>query len=253
MTEARPMFPPRAESVTLVRRSFLGRAAAALAGGAAVNITALATIRPAAAVVTEHPGLMDAGQRLDALQSEWRTADALRLEAKALAEKLCPPVPEELFADGVWFAGCTEYQQDAEGKVLYHEPRILDSARIELAIERGNLIASKRTQFGKKVHALIKTAKKYEADRDAAIDQSGLLDCKERALRAAVALDELAREVAAIEAMTMAGVSVQARALCAYAEAEAECGGRGWSAQIIGLQLAQSVARLQGDIGGALA
>jgi hypothetical protein len=47
---------------------------------------------------------------------------------------------------------------------------------------------------------------------------------------------------------------MQVRALCGYGEAEAECGGRGWSAQIIGLQLAQSVARLQGDgVSGATA
>ena len=93
----------------------------------------------------------------------------------------------------------------------------------------------------------IEVAKKYEAERLAVIERSGLNDHLERVFRAATGLQELAREVAELEPLTMAGVAIQARALCAYTAAEDDHDKR-WAQLILGLPLAQSIARLtQGE------
>ena len=69
---------------TIARRAFLlGRAAGALATAGTASVTAIAATRPAPAMVTESPELIDAGRGLYALQAEWQAAQALRLEAGA--------------------------------------------------------------------------------------------------------------------------------------------------------------------------
>jgi hypothetical protein len=191
------------------RRGFLGRTMAVLAAGA--SLTAIATSQPASAAVTEDPALVDAGQRIEALQAEWRTADALRLKARALAESICPPIPDELLCDQrVIWAGCRDYQRDVEGRDLRDRCMILASYEMEAAIERGTLSASKRTRWGRSVYRLISVAKKYETEREAAIKQSGVLDCKRRVCLAAHQLQDLAWEVVEIEPRTMARVAAHA-------------------------------------------
>jgi hypothetical protein len=88
------------QHLTIGRRGFLGRTVAALAAAGTANVTAIAATRPAAPTITERPELIDAGHRLDALQAEWQTAQALRLEARAVAESLVPPLPEDLIHYG---------------------------------------------------------------------------------------------------------------------------------------------------------
>jgi hypothetical protein len=109
------------------------------------------------------------------------------------------------------------------------------------------MYAPKRTKFGKRMRGLVEIAKKYEDERLAVIERSGLNDHLERVRLAALALQELAREVAEIEPLTMAGAAIQARALCAYAAAE-DGYDKCWSKLILGLPLAQSIARLTRDI-----
>jgi hypothetical protein len=75
------------------------------------------------------------------------------------------------------------------------------------------------------------------------IERSGLNDHLERVYITATRLQEIAREVAEIEPLTMAGAAIQARALCAYAAAE-DGHDKCWSTMILGLPLARSVARL---------
>jgi len=171
-------------------------------------------------VVTEDPALVDAGQRPDALHAEWQTANTLRAEARAIAEKLCQPIPEEIVCEGSFWAGCTETETDIEGNKVRQAREILDSANTLRQIEIGGLHCDGRTTFGKKLKRMIETAKSYEAAREAAIEKSGFFDHRERAVMAGIELGNLAHEVAEIEPRTMAGVAVQARALCAYAEAE---------------------------------
>lgn len=245
--------PAERQENSMPRRSFLGRAVAALAAGATANLTAIAATRPPAAAIAEHPALIDAGQRIDAAQAEHRTAAALWAEARELAEKLCPPIPDELVCKGPLYRGCTEYETDVEGKNVWprredgcRPPRnIFNSVRAEDAIKRGNLTASKRTKFGRKIHGMIKIAKQYEAERAAAIERSGLPDQAHRMNSAAFELQTLARDVAEIEPLTLMGALVQARALCAYTEAEQDSDKR-WAAGIVGLSLARSVSRLVG-------
>jgi hypothetical protein len=89
---------------------------------------------------------------------------------------------------------------------------------------RGNLYCDRRTTFGKKLGKMIETAEKYEAERQAAIEQSGLPDAMARQREAAYEIEKLAYETIKIEPQTMAGVLIQARVLTAYAEVEIEVG-----------------------------
>lgn len=232
----------RTQAPTMGRRGFLGRTVAALAAAGAANVTAIAGTRAAVATVTEHPELLDAGRRLDALAAEWQTAQALRLEARAVAESLVPTVPDEIIQHGPPIPG-TERQCDVEGHPLNDRPYIYDSVALQSAIDDGSIYAPKRSKFGKKMRAVVEIAKKYETERLAAIDRSGLNDHLERVHITAMRLQEIAREVAEIEPLTMAGAAVQARALCAYADAESgydKC----WAKLILGVPLARSIARL---------
>jgi hypothetical protein len=134
---------------------------------------------------------------------------------------------------------------DGENNYARRARRILHSESTKAAIARGNLICDRRTRFGKKIVGLIDTAEKYEAERAAAIEQSGLPDAMARHWEAAYEIEKLAYDASEIEPRTTAGALVQARVLTAYAEVESVLGHyRGRSGQLVGLALAQSLTRL---------
>ena len=258
------MYKPAPESAqpaptVTSRRSFLGRAATFLAAGAAGTTTAIVAAHPApaAALVQEAPAIVALGERIEPLLVAYRNAAEDRLKARANAEAACPAVPEELFCEGTFFAGCTTGECDVEGKEILHNvftqdgtkywrlPRqILNSEETKGAIARGNLYCNRRTKFGKKLVRLIETAKKYETERAAAIERSGLDDAMTRQLEAAYEIEKLAFEAFEIEPRTIAGELIQARALNAFADTEIELYGRCPSAQVLGITLAQTVTRL---------
>jgi hypothetical protein len=233
----RPLNTSKAHS----RRSFLGRAVAVLAAVGAADVTVVAAAQPAA--VAERPELIDAGHRLDALQTEWKAAQGLRLEARAVAESLIPQVPEELLQDSYSWRNWTERQRDVEGVPLNDRPRIVDSHQLERALKDGSIVAPPRTEARKLVRALIKTAKKYETETEAAIEQSGLNEHLSRVTVASIGLQDLAWEISEVEPLTMLGASIQARVFCAYADAE-DRHGKHHAAIVLGLPLARSIARL---------
>jgi hypothetical protein len=246
------------------RRSFLRRAVTALAAGAAVNATAIVATRPAAAgaLVQEDPAIVALGERIEPLLVAYRNAAEDRVKARAKAEASCPAVPEEIVCNGPFWAGCTNSECDVEGgeilppavvgedKYARRPRQILHSESTNAAIARGNLHCDRRTTFGKKLVRLIDTAEKYEAERATAIERSGLDDAMERQYFAGIEVQTLAFEAFEIEPRTMAGVLVQSQALSACAETEVELGyHRGRSAQLVGLALAQSIARLSSFAG----
>jgi hypothetical protein len=247
------------EVLSIGRRGFLGRTVAALAAATTANVAALATTRPAAAAITELPELIDAGQRLEAALAEWRAADAARLAARAIAESTVPPVPDEIICKAAHFwAGCAEEETDVEGKrlpvVLFTDEdgktrgrtprRIIQADALRQQVEDGRIYCDGRTRFGKTVKRIIAMAERYEAERTAAIEKSGLPDAIVRAFLASQAIDKIAREVADMQPQTFAGTSIMARVLCAYVETEAYSGNRQWGAMILGKPLAEAVARL---------
>jgi hypothetical protein len=71
-----------------------------------------------------------------------------------------------------------------------------------------------------------------------------------RQFEAAYEIEKLAFEAFEIEPRTMAGALIQARALNACAETEFLIYCRGRSAQLFGITLAQSVARVSNPDGG---
>jgi hypothetical protein len=253
----------KTEKTTLLptadRRSFLRRAVTALAAGAAVNATAIVAMRPAPAapLLQEDPAIITLGERIEPLLVTYRNAAEARLKARANAEANCPAVPEKLVCKGSDWMGNAERELDVEGKeilILHHlmngEPymaprRIFDSKQTKAAIARGNLYFNRRTKFGRQLAKLIETAERYETERAAAIERSGLDDARERQYLAAIEVQTVAFGAFEIEPLTAAGVLVQARALNACAETEIELGySRGRSAQLVGIKLAQSIARL---------
>jgi hypothetical protein len=232
----------------------------ALAAGAAVNATAIVATRPApaAALLQEDPAIIALGERIEPLLAAYLNAAEDRVKARANAEASCPAVPEDLVSKGMAFAGCTVSECDVEGREILHDvfsmdgtkyrrlpQQILNSGETKAAIARGNLYCDRRTKFGKKLVRLVETAEKYETERAAAIERSGLDDAKARHWEAAYEIEKLAYEASELEPRTMAGALVQARVLAAYAEVEIVVGHyRGRSGQLVGLALAQSIARL---------
>jgi hypothetical protein len=121
MTQAKRVLstPPTRTPIPIATscRSFLHRAATFLAAGAAGTTTAIVAARlpPAAALVREDPAIIALGERIEPLLVAYRNAAADRLNARAVAEANCPPVPEELVCKGVEWAGCTEGECNVEG------------------------------------------------------------------------------------------------------------------------------------------
>jgi hypothetical protein len=252
--------PPTNTSATHNRRGFLGRAVTALVAGTALNTVAIVATKSAPRVATaEDPTVIALGERIDPLLETYRNAVACHRAARAQAEANCPDVPEEIVCKGPQWLGCTERERDVEdrdvwppnyvgddGKTYARPPRrIFNSQPAKAAIARGNLYCDRRTLFGKRLVKLVEAAERYEAGRETAINQSGLTAAKTNLYFACVELERLAHGAAEIKPRTTAGLSIQARALNSYAEAETELDREaGQSGAVVGLALAQSVLRL---------
>lgn len=244
------------------RRSFLGRAVKAMAASTALSAAAVGANRlTLAAAIEEDPAVVALGERINPLLTAYRHALAARQSAHAAAEANCPNVPDEILCKGSEWLGVTEREMDvmgkdvwpanyvdADGKTYAKPPRLLfNSRRAKDAIERGNLYCNRRTKFGKRLAKLIDTAERYETEREAAIERSGLAAAQDQLHWAARDIEVMAYEAAKTAPKTMAGVAIQARVLSAYAEVEIEIEHyRGRSGQLLGLALAESVSRVAG-------
>lgn len=234
------------------RRGFLARAAGALAGSSVVGLVAVA-------LLPENPDLLALGERIEPLLAAYRAALARYNEARATAEANCPAVPDEIVVKGPQWHICAEREQDVDGKDVWppnyvgedgktyvRAPRyLLNSVYTRAAVERGNLYCDGRTRFGKQLRKLISIAERYEAEREAAIEASGIRDAAHNRYLAAVDIERLAYDVREFEPRTMAGVLIHARALTAMRESSDDK----WSqkaAAALGDGLADAVVRLAG-------
>jgi hypothetical protein len=247
-------------TTTMSRRFFLARAAtgtavAALpAAGTAIALAAT----PPASPPTEDPALLALGEQIYPLLKTNRAAVERKRAARALAEKLCPPVPDELVVTmqrhGM-FIGCTERETDVEGKDVWPPPepdgihrrpprQIIQSALVEKSFAD----TSPRSKLGKQIRKRIETARKYEAERKAAIERSDIKAAKDGMYFAAADVEDLAWKVREVEPVTMIGVLIQARALVAHSEAElhAHTFGERRSGMVLGRELATAVLRIGG-------
>jgi len=221
--------------------------------------------RPA---LSEDANLLALGEEIDPLLNAYRAAAERKRQARVMAETLCPPLPDELVVkpkDRLRWAGCAEREIDVEGKDVWPPnytgadgktyarlPReILKGNLIKEAVARGNIYASPRTKHGKEVRKLIEISEKYEAEREAAIERSGVLEAADTLYFSAVEIEVLAYEVRKHEPATMIGIMIQARALGAHAEAELDAHGfAGRSGTVLGRELAASVLRIAGGSRG---
>jgi hypothetical protein len=223
-----------------------------LAGlGAAASIpltlaTASASPAPAPITTPENPGLLALGEQIDPLLNAYRAAAERKREARAMADALCPPLPDDLVCGHNEFswAGCCTGEFDLEGDIV-HAPgewrsRFILSAQLTKdAIARGNIPGSRRTKLGKEVWRRVKIAEKYEGARESAIERSGILKAAEERERSRLRLEMLARDMRKHEPVTMAGIVIMARALAAYAEAD-----HSLSAVFLGRELAAATLRV---------
>jgi hypothetical protein len=247
----------------LSRRAILAGASSALpiavCGSSALMAGPTAAAAIGATQPSEDANLIALGEQIDPLLAAYRKALAHHTEARALAEANCPQVPEELVVKGAsmgWLH--TEREQDVEGKDVWPlgvdgkacPPRkVLSSAAMKAAIERG--YCDGRTKSGKRLRTLIRTAERYEAEREAAIEHSGVRAAADELRWAATDIDVLAWKIRDFAPVTVAGVQIQARALVANAESELHGSGFAGSAGLtLGRQLADAVLRV-GEMRGA--
>lgn len=247
----------------LSRRALMaGARAFAVAASLPPAIAAASALPHSGPALSEDANLLALGEEIDPLLNAYRVAAERKRQARIIAEALLPPLPDELVVkpkDRLPWAGCAEREIDVEGKDVWPPdytgadgktyarwPRpILKGNLIKEAIARGNIYASRRAKRGKEVWKLIGISEKYEAERAAAIERSGVLEAADHLYFSAVEIEVLAYEVRKHEPVTMIGVMIQARALAAHAEAELDAHGFvGRSGTVLGRELAASVLRI---------
>jgi hypothetical protein len=216
---------------TLSRRSLIS-SAATLPALAVPTIAAAAIstddiqIRQAGPTSPENPDLLALGEQIEPLLTTYRVAAEREREARAMAETLCPPLPDDLVRghNDFAFAGCCTGETDIEGQIV-HAPGewrarfILSSRMTKDTIARGNIPALRRTKHGREVWRLIQVAEKYEAGREAAIERSGILKAVEERKSARARIEMLGHEMRRHQPATTVGVVIMARALAAFSEA----------------------------------
>jgi hypothetical protein len=256
-------------SGNLSRRALMaGARVFAVAASLPPAIAAASMLPHSGPALSEDANLLALGEQIDPLLDAYRAAAERKRQARVMAEALCPPLPDELVVkrnEHVRWAGCAEREVDVEGKDVWPPdytgadgktyarlPReILKGNLIKEAVARGNIYASRRAKRGKEVWKLIEISEKYEAERAAAIERSGVLEAAHELCQSAVDIEMLAYGVRKHEPVTMIGVMIQARALAAHAEAELDAYGFvGRSGAVLGRELAASVLRIAGGSRG---
>jgi hypothetical protein len=251
-------------SGNLSRRALMaGARVFAVAASLPPAIAAASVLPHSGPALSEDANLLALGEQIAPLLNAYRAAAERKREARAMAEALCPPLPDELVRSpkGEWASWCAEREVDIEGKNIWPpnyvgadgktyarmHREILKADLIKKALASGKIYASRRSKRGKEIWRLIGISEKYEAERAAAIECSGVLEAANELCNSAVDIEMLAYEVRELEPVTMVGVMIQARALAAHAEAELDAHGFvGRSGTVLGRELAASVLRIAG-------
>lgn len=255
-------------SGNLSRRALMaGARVFAVAASLPPTIAAASVLPHSGPALSEDANLLALGEEIDPLLNAYRAAAERKRQARVMAEALCPPLPDELVRGpkDEWASWCVEREVDvegqniwppdylgADGKTYARRPReILKADLIKKAIAESEIYASRRSKRGKEIWRLIGISEKYEAERAAAIERSGVLEAADHLYFSAVEIEVLAYEVRKHEPVTMIGIVIQARALAAHAEAELDAHGFvGRSGTVLGRELAASVLRIAGGSRG---
>lgn len=252
----------------LSRRALMaGARVFAVAASLPPAIAAASVLPHSGPALSEDANLLALGEEIDPLLNAYRAAAERKRQARVMAETLCPPLPDELVRSpkGEWASWCAEREVDVEGKGIWPPGylgadgktyarmtrEILKADLIKKAIANGDIYASRRSKRGKEIWRLIGISEKYEAERAAAIERSGLLEAAHELRNSAVDIEMLAYEVRKHEPVTMSGTIIQARALAAHAEAELDADGFvGRSGTVLGRELAAAILRIAGKSQG---
>jgi hypothetical protein len=177
----------------------------------------------------ENAELLSLGEKIEPALVAWHGCLARRLECRAAADRVWPVVPEELILtkedrttfSGVWSIAYID-EVDAEGARVYVNGPNLPGRRIFYADGLRQTLDywkwSPRNPIGRRVRKLIKIAEKYEADCDAAIEASGIVEAAEAQYNARTEIDRVAFEIRDIPPVTMQGLLIHARSHAAIDE-----------------------------------
>lgn len=241
-------------TTTPARRSFLAALTAAIAAPAAATLPAL----PAKAepMPEEARELLALGEKLAGLLDEWREAAARFAEARALYEKLRPAVPQGLawtYEHGTHMRHEAVEQRDLDGNcVMWEPPR---GGRQPLLLYKSNYLQARILRFeiprstkeGKAARRLVRLAKKYEADVEAAWQSSDLEKHRGALGDVRIAIQDLVyEEILAIEPRGPDGLAVYARALLALRETGVGGGHSKDGATLLGVAIARTLLQPDG-------
>jgi hypothetical protein len=206
------------------RRGFLFRGATAAAAVAVPLAPALALA--AAPKSAELPEILQIGADLDAAERAFDAAFEVKRQARALAEQLCPALPEELIVapwDRYWTLDPTKRDEtDIEGETVWPadpkmRPRqIVQASGLRIDVQD----YGSRTKLGKLARRLLKLAEEYEQGRENARQQSGLIEAERASDQASSALMLIAYRADKAPAATLSGVTIKARAMLAQIRAD---------------------------------
>jgi hypothetical protein len=211
----------------LSRRLFLRSASASVA-----VLGTIATPAIVEAARGEASKLLEAGRALpEAIITREAALRALD-EARAAYARLCPPVPDDIVAprsisghrrwwteDEVDGEGQRIYPLDASGKVIGGCRRLFDSGAMDQScmLLRVDDDADEEALAARNYWRGIRDqAAAFEAARESACRESGLLQAMEARDDAKWALARLANSVASITPLTFAGLIIKARVIEAY-------------------------------------
>lgn len=224
-----------------------------MAALASTSLAAAGTALPASGRPAEDPRLVVIGERIGPLLTAYRAAVTRRAEARAAAERLCPPLPVPMIRrrdDDRSLRRCADDAVDIEGQAIFPEDdsmpplRVYWPGAVRRAVEAGDLpTASARSVLGQRVRAVLAAGDDYDARRSAAIEAAGLLAAREEQYRAAQEIDQIAREVCRLVPSTTAGAVVVARVATALAEVEREIAREGYAFAMLGSVLADTLIR----------
>lgn len=172
-------------------------------------------------VVREYAAVLAIGDQIGPLVASYRAADAARLDARAWAEKLSPPIPPELLLPpGHPWRACGDEVRDAEGNRPEPETYLADDGKrygrmpvkvFNSKITRAYLQEHGLKHEGPRLRRLIARAEKYERQRLSAIQVSGIRAAVDRLEAVRWKINNLAHEAAELNPRTWAGVAIFAR------------------------------------------
>ena len=235
------------------RRGFLRGLAALFPAAAVASVPMVIAPRPAPAAVPlqESRQLLLLAEQLDAAEQAYAGALTWQAEARQIAARQWPEVPESI----VWSRSrdvpewCPTHQErDIDDKPFYFYGNLRSGRQVADCYQLAHYADSfdLRTSEGRRYRAVLAASVAYEDAREAVIDASGY-DRAKSAVRAAVdRIDEVAELIHKCEPQTYHGLAIKALAIMVAISTEASDHYVAGRAKLLHCEaLARGVVKLQ--------